>query len=104
MSDDLGDRLVRELIAHETAKGVWGTYEIVAALLPVVLAERETYAAQRAAEELRAAADGLPCWCEHAADYGVSCLRHGTANEELHARAAALAATPDADDNETARR
>ena len=43
-----------------------------------------------AAAELRAAADDLPCWCEQAADYGVACIRHGTANEELHARATAL--------------
>ena len=72
MSDDLRDRLAEALTK---AMSEWETFiagdgyrsirgrdkrtpeDVLAEILPVVLAERETYAAQRAAEALRAAAE-----------------------------------------------
>ena len=54
--DDLRDRLA-EALERVPLHGRLDCARVLDAVLPVVLAERETYAAQRAAEELRAAAD-----------------------------------------------
>jgi hypothetical protein len=82
----------RELLAH----AIWTTgrtravdrYPLADALMPVV----EAIARRRAAEELRAAADGQGCWCEVRDDYGISCDRHGDVADSLRHRANALEA------------
>ena len=82
------DELTEQLAEALRAGAYWagGSPESLAQefLLPAVLADRR----RAVAEALREAADSLPCFCEHAADYGISCPRHGTAHEHFTARPA----------------